>query len=192
LTLGAQEILQHQNPNVQYTWHLIRNTKAGLEADDIAADPHGMKRFVMQGNLLRKHGGLFEFDCDCYSRVTTVYRQTPNNKAYMAAYGDYLSCDGTHLIDMYGNLLILFCVLDCLGKCQSAGSIVTPAESADTIIKGVKMFDCPHGKDNTFHTDGGSWGPVTAEALERLHVLCANHFSTKKVLTQTVTVCDSL
>jgi hypothetical protein len=177
----AQELLQHQNPNTQYTWHLVRNVKTAFEASDKARDPDGMNTFVAQGNLLRKHGGLFEFDMDCYCRVTSVYRQTPRNKAYMAAYGDYIACDGTHLVDQYGNILILATVMDCLGLSQCAGSIVAPGESADIINKGFLLFDAPRGKGNVFHTDGGPWGPVCAAAMHREHVLCANHYATKKV-----------
>jgi hypothetical protein len=151
------------------------------EAGDKAEDPDGMNAFIAQGNLLRKNGGVFEFDIDGYCRVSSVYRQTARNKAYLDLYGDYISCDGTHLIDKYGNLLLVATVLDCLGLCQCAGTIVAPAENSDILIKGFEVFGVQPGLDKTLHTDGGAWGPVVAAAFNRVHTLCANHFTTKKV-----------
>ena len=174
----------HQNTGTHYSWHLVRNTKLAFEASDKALDPHGMNDFLKKGHLLRQHGGLFDFDVDAYARVSTVYRQTKRNKAYLAAYGDYISCDGTHLVDKFGNLLLLATVFDCLGKIQCAGSVVAPAENADIIIEGFRQFGAGVGSKEpgrTFHSDGGTWGPVVAEAMGRQHLLCANHFTTKKV-----------
>jgi hypothetical protein len=173
--------LQHQDASIQYNWHLVRNTKRAFEASDKAEDPDGMNCFIAQGNSLRQNGGIFEFDIDGYCRVSSVYRQTARNKQYLDLYGDYVSCDGTHLIDKFGNLLLLLTVLDCLGVCQCGGTIVAPAENADILIKGFTLFGVKHGKTRSLHTDGGPWGPVVAEAFDRMHFLCANHFTTKKV-----------
>jgi hypothetical protein len=144
-----------------------------------------MNAFVAQGNSLRKNGGLFEFDIDGYCRVKSVYRQTPRNKQYLDTYGDYISCDGTHLIDKYGNLLLVLSVLDCLGVCQCGGTIVSPAENAEVLIKGFEAFGVTPGGLRTLHTDGGPWGPVVADKFQRVHLLCANHFTTKKVCVDT-------
>jgi hypothetical protein len=152
-----------------------------------------MNAFIAQGNLLRKNDGLFEFDIDGYCRVTSVYRQTARNREYLAIYGDYISCDGTHLIDKFGNLLLVLTVLDCLGVCQCGGTIVSPAENADVLIKGFASFGVKPGELRTLHTDGGPWGPVVAAKFARVHLLCANHFTTKKVRCQlTVTACNRL
>jgi hypothetical protein len=176
--------LQHQEPSRHYGWHLVRNTKLAFEACEKALDPHGMNLFIEQGHLLRRHGGIFEFNIDAYSRVSTVFRQTRRNRLYLEAYGDYISCDGTHLVDKFGNLLLLMTVVDCLGISQCGGSVVAPAESADVIIEGLRLFGAGVGstkEGRTFHTDGGTWGPVVAAAMGRTHLLCTNHFATKKV-----------
>ena len=89
-----QGFLQNQDVAVQYEWALVRNVKNACELGAKAADPDGMNCFVRQGTALRMHGGIFEFDIDPYCRVTSVYRQTANNQAYLKQYGDCISCDG--------------------------------------------------------------------------------------------------
>ena len=159
----------------------MRNTKRAFELSAKALDPDGMNRFIEQGHLIRKTGGIFEFDIDSYCRVSSVYRQTVANKKYMDAFGDYVACDGTHMIDKFGNLLLIVTVWDSLGLSQVAGCIVAPAESADVLIKGFELFGLGKGEGKTFHTDGGSWGPLVAEMFMRIHLLCANHYTTGKV-----------
>lgn len=169
----------NSHPGMIYAYPLIRSTKLAMEKEMKSSDPDGMRTFMEDGYAVRTNGGVFDYSIDPWSRLDYVYRQSSKNRDYLQAYGDYVALDGTHLVDKYGHVMMMLTVVDALGLTQCAGAVRGPAEDSEHIIAALRAFDFPTGKDKVLHTDGGSWGPVVAEAFDCEHVLCTDHFLTK-------------
>jgi hypothetical protein len=152
---------------------------SGMEKEMKKGDPTGMTQFMDHGIAVRGNGGIFSYNVDRWQRLETVWRQSRRNKEYLRMFGDYVAMDGTHLVDMYGHIMMIVTVIDSLGLAQVGGIILGPAEDADVCIAALDAFSLETGQDKVLHTDGGSWGPVVAAKFDRTHLLCANHYLTK-------------
>lgn len=180
IIMVLQERMQGQWPQFVYNYQLIYQHMKTRHQQLVAEDPHGLNAFMNHGIALRANHGLFDFSVDRFNRLANVVRQSAVNKAYMEQYDDYIAMDGTHMVDQYGHILLMCSVVDCLGKAQCAGMVLSASgENAELCIDAMKQFGVTRGEGKTFHTDGGSWGPVVAEAFDRQHLLCTDHFSTK-------------
>ncbi len=135
-----------------YDTDLLYKMVAAAEAVANASDPSGMQRLFDDGLRMRDAGGVSKISSDAWGRLRNYWRQSPEQRKLQTLYDEFLLADGTHWVNQYGQILVIFSGIDCLGKTQVFGWVCTPSEDEDVIEHACELFQFSH--TGVLMTDG--------------------------------------
>jgi len=178
-------LLSKSFPGHLYSDKLLHNYIHKLRS--LRSRDNPINKLLDYGTKLNSNGGLFVTRVDSDNRVNHIVIQTATQKLFQEEYGDFFVIDGTHGTNIHGMILILPCVVDCLGKTKPIGTILCKSESFEDIHLGFRLLNL--GKRNntkfvnqikrpkiTIMTDGAEGFAKACRSLGFNHVLCTYHF----------------
>jgi hypothetical protein len=113
--------------------------------------------------------------------LATLLLQTKQMRAYVDAYGDFVLTDGTHGLNRYKLIAIVFTLIDCLGKSVTPGFAFDHTENTNIGVEAATRFGFVQ-PCTAFMSDRAPAFAALAEIMAFIHVLCAWHYQ-KNLLT---------
>ena len=97
-------------------------------------------------------------------------------KSYSEVFGDFIIHDGTHHVDRYGFVALVFTLIDSLGKSVMAAYSLAHSEHSDHILEALGKFRLDKGSGVSM-TDQGSAFFLVANRISKTHLFCAKHYT---------------
>jgi hypothetical protein len=173
----AKEHLDRKIPHKHIDGSLFRREFIKAKENIYGPNNGRMPQLFEKGNDIKREGGVFETTIDPITqRLATLLLQTIRMQQYVAAYGDFFLMDGTHGLNRYKLIVIVFCVIDCLGRTVTPGFAFDNTENTNISVEAATRF----GFDKpglVCMSDRAPAFVALAELMDFIHILCAWHYN---------------
>ena len=137
------------------------------------SDENGMASFLELGNELRQTGRILDFKLGKDGRISDIFVMKSSMIDYTKIYGDFVISDGSHNMDMYGNITMPNTLVDSLGKSVIVAYSQYRSEHSEHLIQALTLFGLAN-RGSTLMTDDGAAYHVVAERLQMNHACVSN------------------